>query len=198
MRKLYLKIFFLSAVFYLKNAIAEPEKKPWLLTDDYGVLSKDDIATTNIDNDHPIPNTPDEKDVYKHWQCFQAKQVNLQCRSWPDDKPDQFMGEADIDVDTDTEHHNYGFRRAWDLNVCLSYLKDWKRLAKNQDAICLLGIPAGEEQKKVNGKSILVQGWVWDRLKTKKGCISYFEGECDAKHWKKMAINGDFYLYKEE
>ncbi len=186
MRILHPLFFLLIEIFCLKNAHAEKEKKPWLLTDDYGILSKDDLYTANLNRTHKTQmNTPDEED-YMRWQCFPAKQIVLKCRSWPDDKPGQFMGEADIDVDTDTEHHNYGFRRAWDLNVCLSYLKDWKRLAKNQDTICLLGIPAGEEQKKVNGKFVLVHGWVWDRLKTKKGCSSYFKRECEGKYWKKQ------------
>jgi hypothetical protein len=31
----------------------------------------------------------------------------------------------------------------------------------------------------------LVHGWVWDRMKTKKGCDSYWEGECHPDYWKK-------------
>ncbi len=187
MRTLHPLFFILFEIFCLKNAAAEPEKKPWLLTNDYGILSKDDIATTNIDNDHPIPiNTPEEKYLYKHWQCFPAKQVTLQCRSWPDDEPGRFACDADIWVHTDTEHHNYGFRHAWDLDSCNKSVKIWKRLAKNQDTICLLGLPAGDaKQEKVNGKLLHVHGWVWDRIKTKKGCDSYWKGECDAKYWKK-------------
>jgi hypothetical protein len=45
----------------------------------------------------------------------------------------------------------------------------------------VLGMPAGVTKVNENGKFIIVHGWVWDRLKTKKGCSSYFEGDCDAK-----------------
>ena len=85
-----------------------------------------------------------------------------------------------------TEHHNYGFRHAWDLASCIETLNIWKKLSENQEAICLLGVPAGKpELEKINGKLILVHGWVWERIKTKKGCNSYNEGECDANIWKK-------------
>jgi hypothetical protein len=182
-------LLLLLPLLVLKNVSAKPNPKPWLLTEDYGVLSWDDLATANLDCIHPFPmNTPDEKD-YRHWQCFPSKEVVLQYHSWPGDEPGSYSCDGDIWVHSKGEHHNYGFRHAWDLKSCIEALNIWKKLAQNQDAICLLGTPAGEpEMEKINGKVILVNGWVWDRIKTKKGCDSFWEGECYADYWKKLGF----------
>ena len=41
-------------------------------------------------------------------------------------------------------------------------------------------------EQTVDGTKVQVRNWIWDKVKTKKGCYSYFEGECDISHWKKL------------
>jgi hypothetical protein len=155
------------------------DKTSSLLTDNYGILTKSDVESSNRDRIKPVPNYENAQGTgYRYWQCFSRKEVSLKCRSWESDEAGHFIGDADIRVSTGREIHEYGFRRAWDLSLCENHLKIWKQLAQGQDAICLLGEPAGIERRNKEGKSTLVKGWVWDRLKTKKGCDSYFGDEC--------------------
>jgi hypothetical protein len=187
MNRKQIYLFFILSLFCFRNSEAESNLKPWLLTDDYGVLTWDDLATANLDRIHPFPiNSPEEKD-YRHWQCFPSKEVTLQYHSWQDDKPGTYTCDGDIWVHSKGEYHNYGYTHAWDLQSCIEALNRWKKLARNQEALCLLGVPAGKpELENRNGKQILVHGWVWERLKTKKGCDSFWEGECDPEYWKKL------------
>ncbi len=148
-----------------------------LLTSDYGVLDENDLESATKDRVEPIPPySPNSS--YLYWQCFPRQEVNLKCRSWEGDEPGSFLGEADIVVETENERHEYGFRRAYDLKFCEDHLRVWQKLSTKAQAICLLGEPAGLEKKHFGGKTISVKGWVWDRLKTKMGCDSYFAGDC--------------------
>lgn len=155
------------------------KKSPVLLTSDYGVLDENDFESAAKDRVKPVPSySPNSS--YLYWQCFPRQQVALRCRSWEGEEPRSFLGEADIVVETENERHEYGFRRAFDLRVCEDHLKVWQKLSTKAQAVCLLGEPAGFEKKSFGGKTVSIKGWVWDRLKTKKGCDSYFEGDCDS------------------
>ncbi|MCB0414593.1 MAG: hypothetical protein KDD50_09675 [Bdellovibrionales bacterium] len=171
--------------FYLTILIALPScaiidksnKNPHnaLLTSGYGVLSNKDIESASDGMVKPVPPyTPNSS--YRYWQCFPTKTVSLKCRSWKDDKT--IMGEGDIKIYSNDEQHEYGFRRAWEIQHCKKHLKTWIEITKNAKIVCLLGVPAGQEDKAIHSKKVTIKGWVWDRLKTKKGCDSYFEGDC--------------------
>lgn len=174
------RILFYIIILTILNActILEKSNKNYyttLLTSGFGVLNKKDIESASAEMVKPVPPySPNSS--YKYWQCFQARSVSLKCRSWRDDK--MMMGEGDIKVYSNDVQHEYGFRRAWEIENCKSHLNYWLKLTKNSKVVCLLGEPAGQEEKVVDGKKIIIKGWVWDRLKTKKGCDSYFEGDC--------------------
>lgn len=49
---------------------------------------------------------------------------------------------------------------------------------KNQQYVCIGGAFAGIHKKIVAGNEITEHGWIFENLKTKKSCDSYFSGWC--------------------
>lgn len=56
--------------------------------------------------------------------------------------------------------------------------RQWRQLAKNENIVCLNG----------DGSDVMVDPklekyflWTWEKFRTRKGCYSYFAGECDTQ-----------------
>ena len=49
---------------------------------------------------------------------------------------------------------------------------------KNEKYVCIGGAFAGTYKKIAHGKETIEHGWIFENLKTKKGCDSYFSGWC--------------------
>jgi hypothetical protein len=161
------------------------QKYPYgLLTDDYGILSEDDLG---IYAWWAKPKLYDENDTahgYMYWQCFPTSNVKLGCRKIEGDDPKIPYSDAEIKIETETEIHEYEFRRALELEACHAYLKNWNRLIFGEKVVCFGGKPVDVEQKRTHGKLKKVTGWIYDKLKTKKGCYSYFGKHCDIEYWR--------------
>lgn len=158
------------------------------MTSDYGILNEDDLGVYAWWAEP----TPFGKEAlssgYMYWQCFPTQMVKLECRKVESYDPNDSFSDADIRIETEREIHEYGFRRAVELEVCHAYLKNWKRLTMGENAVCFGGNVATIEEKKVQGRIKKKVGWIYDKLKTKKGCYAYFgenKGDCDVEHWRK-------------
>ena len=74
--------------------------------------------------------------------------------------------------------YDYALRRALPLEYARHKVKKWQQLMKNQQFVCVGGYFVETNEKIHNGKKISEQLWVFENLKTKKGCDSYFSGWC--------------------
>lgn len=118
------------------------------------------------------------------WQCFPVNAVKFSYSTWRDNHP---MGASDVivtlcdfsfEVKDQPYSHYYYDRRARDVDSCSSLLKDWKRLCSGQSHVCFSG-----EQDSLHQKEKV---WTWNKIKTKKGCVSLFVGDCDTKNYIKI------------
>lgn len=193
---LFRTFIFFTFVFW--NARAESSgnfavKYPYgLLTAHYGVLLEDDLA---IDAWREKPK-PFEKDGfnggYSYWQCFPTKNVTARYGVWRDNDP---MGRSDVvvnlcsfefEVKQRSSTHIYVGRRAELLEVCRTRAKAWKKLVQNQKHVCLNGYGGELEKERSKNRNKPKQIWIWDRIKTEFGCMSYFDGECELSYWEKQ------------
>lgn len=152
-----------------------------LLNEDHGVLKEPDMFRSD---DRSRPYTPQMVTSFE-WQCFPIKDLKVKYRKWRDADG---MGPSNVIVtmcDFDiwnkkvTPVQDYGGRRAKEVTYCNEFRAYWKKLTKLETYICLSGESVGVEMEKVDGKPQKVQGWVWNAIKTKKGCYSYFDENCD-------------------
>lgn len=71
-----------------------------------------------------------------------------------------------------------GLRRQEGAKLKWKQVDQWHTLMKKEKYVCLAGSFGEVTPKTVNGKTLLVYGWIYDKLKTKKGCSAYWD-DCD-------------------
>lgn len=147
-----------------------------LLTDDFGILTKDDLKINScIAEPAPFLKIINKSYSYPYWQCFEIKKTNMVCEGRkydPDSKSRVSM--LVLSGVRDGEMHEFINRRTIPLDSCRLYEKDWRKFTRSEKYICISG---SDVSKEIKGKKI-VWTWIFGRYKTKKGCDSYFEGEC--------------------
>lgn len=193
MRKVLILSLLLSQTTYMANEVGEHHRQQFisrypyaLLTDDYGVLTEEDLKINSCDT---IPSPFSEKDLsspYPYWQCLEAKTANLACEGRKYDPSEKTqVSLLVLSGIRDGVLHEYLARRPMPLSSCRLFQKVWKKLVKNEKYICMSG-EISNIKTDLNGRKRWV--WVFGRYKTNKGCDSYFEGECDLK---KLIANGE-------
>lgn len=105
------------------------------------------------------------------WICFDARQVTYRCgESWSDGG----LRYSDLEVEgmlSGGIRHRFGPRHATEAVVCLVQRRDLRRVLSRARVACILGTNAGVDP---DGS----KGWVWDRIRTDRGCYSWFPGQC--------------------
>lgn len=148
-----------------------------LLTDDFGILDKQDLKT-NTCIAQPKPFLEGEmSSSYPYWQCFEVKNSKMNCESGNYDEHEKVrMAMLVLSGIRDGQLHEFISRRPISIQSCRHFQKDWDRFTKNQKFVCISGSePSGETE---GGKRVSV--WIFGRYKTRKGCDSYFQGECSS------------------
>lgn len=163
-----------------KNHLRELKKEfPYgLLTDDYGILNRLDLKI-NACTARPGPFIdPPVNHAYSYWQCFEVKNSKMICeRGKYDPHEEALMSMLVLSGIRDGEVHEFISRRPIALQTCRLYQRDWKKFTNNEKYICVSGV---EPSKEIVGAKIRWT-WIFGRYKTRKGCDSYFDGECDEK-----------------
>ena len=57
--------------------------------------------------------------------------------------------------------------------------KKWQKLMKNEKYVCLAGSMGRTEKKTKHNKLHIKYLWIFEKIKTLKGCDSYFTGQCE-------------------
>jgi len=185
MNKIFLSLFlFLGLVDFASGVTIEKfsAKHPYnLLTPGYGIITEDDLAYDNFRREIG-PYNPEKSLSELYWQCFPAENVKAGFNAWvgPDGMGPQdglyTMCSIELSVHANNEIQTFADRRAHQIDFCLEFTKQFKRLTKNQKFICLDGEGGAYDGTDKNvGRQKL---WTWEKFKTKKGCYSFFAGEC--------------------
>ncbi len=176
MKNIHLLFLFFSPFSLYGQSLLQKQFPDGLLTDDYGLLSKQDLVYETM-KAYVTPFKLEEVlSPYHRWQCFETKKIKFVYHSWRDDLTDFGPGATlctySFNVtDKSGVSHMYISRRAKDVLDCRELFLDWKKIRKNSEYTCLVGEPASYENKQ--------KAWIWGKVKTKNGCLSYFLGECD-------------------
>lgn len=170
-----LALCFVNLSFGLPSTIKS--RYPFVLVgDDYDILNAQDMSdeyglTTNqLDYNNST-------DSGMHWKCYKTSNFSLE--SWNskfNKKLDEYpVGGLIINaVDNDGVVNSYGMRRALTIDRRNKFINSFRRLIKNQTHVCIHGHFVSNEIELFNGKQQQVYGWVFNKLKTKKGCNGYF------------------------
>lgn len=150
-----------------------------LLTNDYGILNEANLKRfTEEVNVEPFTGKFNELD---YWRCYETKNVTVWYEKGDYDPDEKIThGSPYIRVKTDSNAtYDYVLRRAFSLDYAQDKVKKWQQLLKNQQYVCIGGSFVKTNEKIQNGKKKYNHLWVFENLKTKKGCDSYFSGWCN-------------------
>lgn len=161
-------------------SISAKQKYPYpLLTDDYGILNENDLgAFTRGLKPRPFA-TEGPSGGYNYWQCFPREQVKVSLEDIGYSST-ELGGESNvaylkINVMTDNGIiHAYEMRANWSIKDSQKRFNKWLELMKGEKYVCLAGDFVQREHV-VRGIFREEYGWIFEKLKTKKGCDSYFD-----------------------
>ncbi len=157
---------------------AAKKKYPYsLIGDDFGILTEEDLAA-NTWEAKPEP-LRSEFHSNPFWQCFPVKNATLVCDEGEYDEDEKsVMAVLAIEVEGKEENYSYISRRALHRSNCHYFQKKWKKITQGQRNACISGPWDSDEEE--GGKK--TSNWTFDKFKTKRGCYSFFYGECDLKY----------------
>ncbi len=166
----------------LKLFAINPEslkKYPYqLLTHDYSILNEANLKRYTIDrNVEPFRGKFNGQD---YWQCFPTKNMVAWYEKEDDDPYDKTKrGVAHLTVNT-THNVIYDYvpRRSFSPAYAKTKVSVWRNIIKGQQHACIGGIYVSTHKKIKDGKEITEHGWIFENLKSKKGCDSYFSKWC--------------------
>jgi len=155
------------------------KKYPYqLLNNDYGILNE---ANLKRYSDGITPKQFNwDITGFDYWQCFPTKDVTVWYDKGTYDPYDKVVrSDPHISIKTSPiVTHEYEPRRNFSIDYAKEKVTAWKHLMKNQQYVCIGGAFAGSHKKIIYGIEITEHGWIFENLKTKKGCDSYFSGWC--------------------
>jgi hypothetical protein len=154
-----------------------PQYPYGLLNYDYGILSEFDLAQSEkVTEGVPFNG---ESSAYPYWQCFQAHVVKIGCyETMYDDSSRTYTTILALSGLRDGKRHSYYPRRAIDIDFCRDWLQSIKKILKNVKVVCVAGSFSGYDKEDEKRDPQDYAGWTLDRIKTSKGCWSWFDDEC--------------------
>ncbi|HVE44861.1 MAG TPA: hypothetical protein VNC84_06985 [Gammaproteobacteria bacterium] len=166
------------------NTSTPSKKYPYsLLTPDYGILSENDLAAYAYGiKQHPF-NERNGIDGHNYWQCFPRDRISVtledQGFSTEDVGWKDTLSELIIEARTDSGViHRYELRALGMFHLYEKELHQWHKLMKGEKYVCLSGNFVAVTPRTINGRTISEYGWIFDKIKTKKGCSSYWWNSC--------------------
>ncbi len=146
-----------------------------LLTDDFGVLNKQDLKTNTCIAEPSPFSEQDTISPYPYWQCFESKSSKMVCERGKYESSEKVvMSMLVVSATRNGELHEFISRRPIPLWSCRLYKKNWQKITKNERYVCVSG---ADHYKKVKGREV-TWTWIFGRYKTRSGCDSYFLDEC--------------------
>lgn len=174
--------FFLYLICIEANALSLDAKKKYpnvLLSNDYGILSENDLGdfSWGFPKNNRSPFNP--KGIGgNYWQCFprESIKITLQDSGFSTDDLGWRDNIADLKIEVWVNKnlvHEYEMRKLLSVADFEKKFNKWRKIIKDEKYVCLAGDFVNYEHKKENGIEQEVYGWIFEKIKTKRGCDSY-------------------------
>jgi len=178
----FLTCLILYSTFLFSMEASLKQKYPYqCLTDDYGILNEADLSHYIRGIKPRKFSTHNAGLVY--WQCFPSAAVSVYLRDFgytaEEWGPDENVSDIEIIVKLKNGiTHEYGMRRPHGINEFKRRVQQWNELKRGQQYVCLSGSFVNRVNKIIEGEEREINGWIFDRIKSKKGCSGFFETTC--------------------
>lgn len=170
-------IILLFTIFFLfscTNKTTLHEKFPdKLLSDDHGILRKEDLIDKR--DVLPLGALGIDSNPASRWHCFES--INLKSKCIKSDQKveelNDYAADFEMSIVENGKKYDYNFRGLISFERCEEHRSTWKKLMEGEKYFCVSGALLKIDSKDKNR----IFGF-FDRLKTNKGCDSWFNGDC--------------------
>lgn len=147
-----------------------------VLNEDHNILFHNHYHF-NLEKLRKVQKQPQQISPTIYWQCFARKDTSVELTDlgYSEDLENKKENYSLIKIsatDQNNNTHRYIMRRAWPIDGYQQYFNEWLSLMKSQKYVCLAGSFIDKEKENNNH---IVYYWQFEKIKTKKGCSSYFE-----------------------
>lgn len=174
-------IFFICTAMMLNtyaNPVLIPEKyKIYLLTNNYEILNQNDFKKYNTNLKPRFFTAEKPSGAYIYWQCFPRDHIAIILKDTGFSSDDFGWKDniADLKIIITAKPkviHEYNIRKRMTVTDFERIFNKWRAIMKNEKYVCLAGSFISREQTTLHNKNIEKSRWVFEALKTKKGCDS--------------------------
>jgi hypothetical protein len=147
-----------------------------LLTEDYGIVTKQDLdeEEAKFVKAEPFPS-----DSFRYWQCLSTQEVFMKCDNLgfiAEEFGNEAVGEPTLQIGNGEEILDFYTSHNWTLSACQEMEEQWRSIMDKQDIVCISAFYLGTEQKVAkDGHSFTHSEWEIDRMKSRHGEWSWFE-----------------------
>lgn len=143
-----------------------------LLSDDTGILTEADMHDNGFHEN--IGEFSTEPSSGPRWICFESKSFFSKCiNASYNEKFNADSGELDMIIKQKGKEYRLVFNSVVSNNTCEEHRSAWTKIMSDEKYFCLSATFLAIDKKdpsKITG--------FFNRLKTKKGCDSWFVGDC--------------------
>lgn len=183
MRRMTFALFLLTIHFAWAESTLDhlnklKKKYPYgLLTNDFGILSESDLAINTCYG--MVDPVSSGNGAYPYWQCFETKNTKFECaRGDYDNEEKSMMTIMAIVVEQGQHSDEYLSPRAIRMADCQYFKHEWMRTTKKETHVCISGQEMTYKKQTLKGTKSF---WIFDKFKTSKSCVPYFENGCDLR-----------------
>ena len=208
MRKWYTLILvsaLILGICHKANGINASIKKKYpnvLLTDDYGILNENDLASHTWEvKPYQFSAVVEDRPDYNYWQCFPREWVTITLEdkgySTEDIGLESNCSDITITAWSDGITHVYFMRRYMSIDSAEKIFNHWQKLMKKEKYVCLSGRFSFEQEVAYGKDKHKEYNWIFEKIKTKKGCDSYFAGCCNLTYKQFLQEQSSSYSLKK-
>jgi hypothetical protein len=144
-----------------------------LLSDDYGILKESDMHDKGFLED--IGEFSTEPSSAPRWICFDVKDFTSKCINVSySEKFNTNSGDLDMVVKHVRKEYRFSFNSIVSNEICEEHRAEWKKVMDGEKYFCLSSTLLAIDKRDSNKIS-----GIFYRLKTKKGCDSWFVDHCN-------------------
>lgn len=170
-------LIFVVLLFALNTSFSRPFI-PGLLTDDFGIVTQQDI-----DRETEVVHLPEVTDpnqfqfptTFPFWRCVRPDQIHMNCVDLETEEPAGnpiYAPELAI-VEGSNEYQLYT-RRPWGLDACEETLQGWKNVIAREPVVCFSATIDDIEEERIGQRAQQVISGQINRMKSRVGSWSYF------------------------
>lgn len=159
----------------LNTSFSQPPR-PGILTDDFGIVTQEDIDQENAVVRIPIPfKVPT---VFPYWRCLRPEEIEMDCEgTGTEEPPGNLIAAPRLTIIENGEKYEYHTRRPWGVDACEETLSSWRNVIGSETVFCVSATVDEVNESPVAAPWDKVTYGEINRMKSYSGQWSYFIDE---------------------